>query len=111
MELNRREFIEAAAMALFAGVVIQITGCDSINDSDGSVSGQISANHGHQAIVTKVQLNEGTGLTLDIQGSSDHNHTVVLTAQDLKDIKAGIQVSRSSSHDGFENHNHVVTFN
>ena len=109
--MNRREFIEAAATALFAGVVVQILGCNSINESDGSVSGQISANHGHQAVVTKVQLNEGTGLTLDIQGSSDHTHTVELIAQDLTDSKAGTQVSRYSSRDGFENHNHLVTFN
>ena len=109
--MNRREFVGAAAAALFAGIVVQIVGCDSINASDGSVSGQISENHGHEAVVTKAQLTARSGLTLDIQGTADHTHSLVLTTQDLADIKSGTQVSRTSSRDGFENHNHVVTFN
>lgn len=115
-QMGRREFIGAAAVALFAGIAIQIAGCGS-NDNgtgggtiaNGDVSGSISGNHGHVATVTKAQLDAGGAVNLDIRGTADHTHIVALTAQDLASIKVGTQVVATSSTTS--SHNHTITFN
>ncbi|MDB5048017.1 MAG: hypothetical protein JWO30_1088 [Fibrobacteres bacterium] len=116
---GRREFIGAAAAALFAGVVIQITGCgtDSSDETqatqDGSATGTISNNHPtpHKAVITKARVDAGGALDLDIQGAADHTHTVSLSADDMINIKAKIMVMMFSSDGGTDPHNHMVMFN
>jgi hypothetical protein len=108
--MGRREFIGKAASALFSGMAVQILGCDALNNNPaGEISGQISDNHGHIAVITKVQLDGGWAITLNIQGSADHDHTVDLIRQDMADIKSGMRASRYSSTNS--GHNHLVTFN
>lgn len=115
----RREFLETALKATFAGVVIQIVGCNPYGSSSsadyppGSAHGTISGNHGHIAFVTAAQLNTGIGVTLDIQGSANHTHSVVLSDSDVANIVAGVHVATtSSSADGGNgSHSHGVTFN
>jgi hypothetical protein len=113
---GRRQFLGAAAAALLAGVLIQITGCSSTDDGSdappaGSKSAVITDNHPtpHKAVITKAQLDAGGALTLDIQGAADHNHTVSLTADQVVSIKAGnhnmVATSTTNSH------NHMAMFN
>jgi cobalamin biosynthesis protein CbiG len=72
--------------------------------------GTISANHGHSgAVITAAQLASPTGVSLDIRGSADHPHTVILTAADVTAIAGGQRVSKESSTDSA--HSHTVTFN
>ena len=117
-EMDRREFIGAAATALLAGVAIQLTGCYS-NDGYGTsptpssgVNGSIAApdteNHGHVANLTQTQVDAGAAVSLDISGVAGHSHTVDLTVQDMTDIKAGKKVVKAASNIG---HYHTVTFN
>jgi hypothetical protein len=123
--LTRREFSAESLTVLFAGVAITITGCggdDSPSPTapggstggSGDRSGAISANHGHVATVTSVQLNSGSSVTLNIQGTSDHPHTVTLSATAVTQIRDGQRVSKTSSNDpsaAFSAHLHTVTFN
>lgn len=111
--LGRRTFIGTAAAALLAGVVIQITGCSTDDKEEPKSEGEtglITDNHPapHKAIITAAQLTAGGNLTLDIQGSADHTHSVVLTADQMADIKAGNHVMGTSTVTG---HAHVVMFN
>ena len=114
---QRREFLGAAAAALFAGVVIQITGCDSEEGASGptveagdEAATSISGNHGHNAIVKKAQLDLGGDLTITVnKGTADHQHTLALTAQEMIDIKAGKMVMKDSGTT--KEHNHSVMFN
>jgi hypothetical protein len=114
---GRREFIGAAAAALFAGVVIQITGCgeDSATSSGGAgdIVGSISDNHPtpHSAVVTKAQIDAGGDVTLDIQGAANHNHTVSLPAANMATLKAKGHVMVTSSDGGTETHSHIIMFN
>lgn len=114
--LDRREFTVKSVLALLSGVVITITGCGS--DTPGSPSpdpepgdavGAISANHGHSAVITSAQLASPTSITLDIQGSASHSHTVALTQVEVGQVANGARVSKLSSSD--QSHNHTVTFN
>ena len=119
-ELTRRDFSVDALMALFAGVVITVTGCgdddddDPVGPSNQNRTGLVSANHGHTAIVTSAQVTAGNDVQLNIQGSADHPHTVDLTGAEVTQIGNGQRVSKQSSTDPstiFGPHPHTVTFN
>jgi len=123
--MDRRQFTSlAAALAALSGVAITI-GCGSDSSptsgngggsggtggTGGSVDkmGTISNNHGHVATITAAQLSAGGGVRLDITGSSDHPHTVELSAGEISSVAAGQRVSKESSSEAA--HNHTVTFN
>ena len=116
---GRRKLSVMAALAVLSSVAITVTGCSGSDpDSDGPTSpqppdadrvGAISANHGHSAVITSVQLTAGNALMLNIQGQSNHPHTVELSAAEIEQIRNGRQVSKESSTD--QSHRHTVTFN
>lgn len=117
---GRRLFIGAAAAALFAGVAIQITGCSTDDKEEPAASGDktgiVLGNHPapHKAVITKAQFDAGGGVTLDIQGASDHTHTVVFTAEQVATIKSGQHAMTSSTTftpPGGTGHAHEVMFN
>ena len=117
MEINsRRRFIGAAAAALFAGVVITLTGCDDDkgNGSTGGTDrvGTVTNNHGHVVKVTKAQIDAGVDLTLNIQGTADHSHTLTLTSDHLQTLKSGgmIHMGLETAEGGSPLHTHVVMF-
>jgi hypothetical protein len=127
--IDRRRFTLASAMAILSGVVITITegacGGSSYSPSSptttptpnpnptpapsGDKVGQVASNHGHSAVITAAQLTAGGTLSLSIQGSATHPHTVDLTAGDMTAIAANQRVSKESSTD--DSHSHTVTFN
>ena len=113
--LDRREFTVAAALAALSGVVIMISACGGAGGgspsapSNGDKVGVIGANHGHIAIITAAELSTGGGLALNIRGTSDHPHTVVLSAAEITAIAANQRVSKESTTD--DGHSHTVTFN
>ena len=122
--ISRREFTLAAAMAVLSGVAISVAGCggsdsgspasptpttSGTTSTGGDRTGAISANHGHTAVVAAAQLGASGGITLNIQGSSGHPHTVALSGAELSAIAANQRVSKESSNDA--GHTHTVTFN
>lgn len=115
--LDRREFTLAAAMAVLSGVAITVAGCGSDSSpspaapssSGGDKTGSISSNHGHAATVTSAQITAAGGITLAIQGTSSHPHTVTLAASEVSAIAGNQRVSKESSNDS--GHSHTVTFN
>jgi hypothetical protein len=112
--LSRREFTLAAAMAALSGVAITISACGGSGSPaapspSGDKTGSIGANHGHSAVITSGQLSAGGGLSLNIRGTSDHPHTVTLTAGDITAIAGNSRVSKESTTD--DGHSHSVTFN
>jgi len=120
---DRRQFTNATLLALLSGVTVTIVGCGSSDDSptapsggggSGSRTGSVSANHGHNAVITSAQLTAGQGVTLDIRGTADHPHTVVLTMAEVGQVAGGQRVSKVSSSDpsaSFGLHGHTVIFN
>jgi hypothetical protein len=113
--LTRREFTLEGALALLAGVTITISGCGG-DDSPAGPSPQsgdevaaVSANHGHSAVITAAQLSAGNALSLNIQGSAPHPHTVEITAGEVQTIANGQRVTKESSNN--DAHTHFVTFN
>jgi len=113
--LSRREFTRESVLALLAGVAITITACGDdkpTGPSGGSgtdVNGVVSANHGHRATVTGVQITAANAVSLDIRGDADHTHTVALTGAQIAQIGNRQQVAVTSTTD--VGHQHTVTFN
>jgi len=116
--LDRRAFTVESALAILSGVLITITGCDSNDTTNptqpapivaGDVSGVVSDNHGHVAVIMRAQLTAGNALSLDIQGSASHTHTVELSAAEIVQIGGGQKVAKTSTTNS--GHNHTVTFN
>ena len=120
--LDRREFTVAAVMAMLAGVTITISGCGGggggtggggsptqPTPDNGDRLGNVSANHGHVARIEAADLTAGNAVTLQIRGSSDHPHTLTLSAAEVVSIRGGQRVGKATSEDDF--HTHTVTFN
>jgi len=132
-QVDRREFTRESLLALLAGVTVTVAGCGGGGGGSspsgpsaasapaapsptpsgntagaGDVSGSISANHGHRAVVTGAQLTAGGAVRLDIHGEADHTHLVDLTAAEVVRIRDGQMVSKGSS--ATDAHAHTVTF-
>jgi len=117
--LTRREFTLDAALALLAGCVITISeGCGKSSTSPSEapptdITGVISNNHNHSAVITAARITTGAAFTLDIQGTAAHAHTVALSQADLASLKSRQSITRDSSSDQsatFGLHAHSVTF-
>src|SRR5262245_27440978 len=81
---TRREFTLEAALAVLAGCVITISdGCGKSSTSPTDtpptdVTGVISANHNHSAVITAAQITAAATFSLNIQGTAAHQHTVAI---------------------------------
>jgi hypothetical protein len=122
--LNRREFTSATVMALLSGVTVTVMGCSSSSPnnpmtpsnpgSGNNRNAEISDNHGHSAAITSAQVSAGQSITLDIRGTGDHPHTVMISMGELTQIAAGQRVSKASSVEQSAStgpHSHTVAFN
>jgi hypothetical protein len=114
--LTRRAFTLDAALALLAGCVITISdACGSSSPTPVTptptpvdVTGVVSANHGHTAVITGAQITAGNAVALNIQGTSSHPHTLSISQSDLQTLKNRQAISSASSTDS--GHSHTVTF-
>ena len=118
--LTRREFTVESALAILSAATITITGCGGDGNNNNSPTtnptpqstnrmGVISANHGHVAEVTSVQITAGNMISVNIMGQATHAHTIDLTGAQLTTIGNNGQVVITSTTD--QAHNHTVTFN
>ena len=127
-KVNRRQFTQEATLAFLAGVSVNVASCGgggSGGSGDdgygpptsgtpttlaaGSKSGAVSANHGHQAVITAAELQSNGAVRVDISGSAGHPHVVELPAQAVLQIRDGHKVEKESTRT--DAHTHVVTFN
>jgi hypothetical protein len=115
--VTRREFTLQSALAILAGCVITIEGCGGGYKSPNSptpppatsdVTGTISGNHGHSAVITSAMITTGNAVSLNIQGEATHPHTVEIAQADLTTLKNRQAVSKTSTNNS--GHTHNVTF-
>ena len=117
MKATRTEFLRNALVACIAGITGAACGGDDGGDPSntggssstggGACGTTIATNHGHKLTVTKAQAMAGTARSYDIQGDSEHPHTVELSAAQMTMLAAGDPVTVESSEDA--NHSHSVT--
>ena len=128
--LDRREFTRLSLLSLFAGVTVTIApacgggggGSNSPTPpanptpppttGGGDKTAAISGNHGHVCRITAAQMQAGGAVTLTLAGSvgtTEHTHSVDLTAAEVTAVAANTRVSKNSTFG--DAHDHVVTFN
>lgn len=118
--LDRREFTLQLVLAVLSGATITVAsacgggggnpgGPSPAPGGGGGAAGAITANHGHQAIITSGQLSAGNAVTLDIRGGADHPHIVELSGNQVMQIAQRQRVSVESTNDAA--HTHTVIFN
>ena len=112
--ITRREFTLESALALLSTVVITVSGCDddgtptTPGTSPSNVTGSISANHGHSAVIPGAQISAGTAFSLNITGTATQPHNVDVLQADLTALQNRQTVTKTSTtNDG---HSHTVTF-
>ena len=97
LRIGRREFTREAVIAILSAATITIADCGGGGSSNpspspsptptpGDVTGTVSANHGHTAVVTAAQITAANEVSLDIRGSATHPHTVGLSADGGEDV-------------------------
>ncbi len=131
---DRRQFTVGMAMALLGGAAITI-GCGGGGGGGGNPAaasgpvpssrptpppppanirfGDVSNNHGHEAVITNAVLLAGEGLRLNILGGATHQHDVELYADEVVRIRNGERIEKESTENSglFGPHFHVVGFN
>ena len=126
--MKRKTFIQKTLGAMLIGIpVLSVAACssdsgdDPNNDPDpnpdptgqpncsanGAFASSISANHGHDLTVSRVDIDEASPKTYSIQGSSGHDHMVTLTADDFQTLQTNDSISVVSTSGG--GHTHSVT--
>jgi hypothetical protein len=83
------------------------TGATSRCAQDGT-DVTIGENHGHVLVVTKDDVAAGAPKTYHIRGSSDHDHTVDLSADHFASLQADHAIMTISSDDADHTHSIVV---
>ena len=74
---------------------------------DNGTDVSIGSNHGHTLTVSKADIDRGVDAIYNIQGSSGHNHSVTITADQFLELQANNSISVSSSSDN--DHTHFIT--
>lgn len=117
--LTRRAFLRLALLPLAASAAAALAGCriasadkdePAAPQAEGDEVGFVHDNHMHEAILPRADLEAGNPVAIRIQGRSEHDHGVELTAAQLADIRAGRQVKVRSSLDMGHYHNVVFNF-
>lgn len=68
----------------------------------------ISSNHMHALVVPVSDITAGATKTYDIQGTSQHGHTVEITSAMFAMLATGASITATSSNDGGHTHNVTV---
>lgn len=121
LRIGRREFTAQGLLLLLSGVTVTVSACGGNSASTppttpsptpspaADATGVVSANHGHVAGITAAQITAANTVTLNIQGTATHPHSVDLTAAEVARIGARQQVAKDSSNNS--GHQHTITFN
>ncbi len=121
--MKRKQFIEKVlGTVLVAMPVYSLIGCSSDSTTDvialedssnadclanGANATAITSNHGHTLAVSKVDVDAALEKTYSIQGSSGHNHTIIVSSENFNALKTEKTISIESSRDN--SHRHQVT--
>ncbi|MCX6116569.1 MAG: hypothetical protein NT027_03435 [Proteobacteria bacterium] len=116
--LNRRDVLaKSAYAALASGLAIAVSGL--AQETNGEfvstsvpefvpINGSVSANHGHNALLTIEQIQSKSQVTRSIQGESGHSHNLDISPEDLNQLRQGNSIQVVSSTDF--SHSHTVVF-
>ena len=104
--MNRRDFFRISAAGVGTMVLFSILPKVHAQAETSSLRSSISANHGHQLVVTQAELFAAGPATYGIQGDSGHGHEIEVTKEILETLSASKVVEIESTSDF--GHSHIV---
>ena len=123
--MDRKTFIKKATGAALVAIPAysllscsndDSTGVDPEDDlsatdclANGANATAISSNHGHILTLSKADINAAVDKTYSIQGSSGHNHTILVTAANFSTLRVDKTLVVESSRDNSHRHNVTVS--
>jgi len=121
--MKRKEFIQKSIGAVLVAVpafsVVSCSKDDTANGdanidpdqadclANGADAKSISSNHGHTLTVSKEDIDAGLEKAYSIQGSSGHDHGIVITAANFTSLKSKQSIVIESTTGA--SHRHDVT--
>lgn len=117
--MKRKEFIKQSLVAVAAGVPLVglVSACGDDNSDPGTggdldclANGtrvSIGANHGHDVIISKEDVEAGVERIYSIAGTSAHSHVITLTEDHFQSLQQNQSVTVTS--DSSSGHTHSVT--
>ncbi len=120
MRTTRIQFVQGTLGVCAGGFLLAACGGDDGDDGSnagtggtstggGACGASIAANHGHMITVTKADAMAGAAKTYNIQGGSDHPHSVAVSAAEFAMLAAGDPVTITSSSDAQHTHSVTIT--
>jgi hypothetical protein len=79
------------------------------NCSANGTTVAIGGNHGHTLVVAKADITAAAAKTYDIKGSSDHAHSVTISAAMFTMLTANTAVTTTSTGAAGDGHTHSIT--
>jgi hypothetical protein len=109
--LNRKEFL-TGVVGVTVTLIVSACGGDDSQGSAGAgdgdckddISTAITSNHGHVLNVPAADFDAGQSKTYSIKGTSEHDHSVTLTADDFSNLKNGKTVTKESTNNSGHSH-------
>jgi hypothetical protein len=109
---SRKQFLLGIAGATVTLVIGACGSKDNEEGSTGTADGNctndldvtITGNHGHALKIDAADFDAGQSKTYSITGSSQHDHSITLTAQDFADLKSGKTVTKESTNTAGHSH-------
>lgn len=110
--ITRQVFLRFVSVAASAVAV----GCGDSDTTDGTdgpscsgVNATLSGNHGHVLGIPPGDVAAGADKTYDIKGTSQHTHSVTITAAQFQQLAAGETIQVDSTRAGAPDHLHTCT--
>lgn len=91
-----------------SGCLFAVNPSEPVSPESGDLTGSISDNHLHIALLSQDDWERAAEITLDITGNSTHPHFVTLRSSDFAALNRGETVTLLSSNDW--GHAHYVAF-
>jgi hypothetical protein len=110
---SRKEFLTGVAGAT---VTLLFAACGGADNEEGDNTGgpdgnctngvdvTITGNHGHALKIDAADFGAGQSKTYSISGTSQHDHSVTLTAQDFADLQSGKTITKESTNTAGHSH-------
>ncbi len=119
--MTRKEFLRSIAGAGAGAAAVAVVAACSDDGGDSPADAppksctangttiEIGSNHGHTMTVPKADVMAGAEKTYNIQGSSGHPHTVVVTAAMFTMLQNNAMIMATSSNDAGHTHSITIT--
>lgn len=118
MTLTRKQFLSSMLGIAAGATLFAACGDDGGGSADAPAGANcaangttvaIGSNHGHTLVVAKADITAAAAKTYDIKGTSDHAHSVTISAAMFTMLAGNTAVMTTSTGAAGDGHTHSIT--